>query len=137
MFNFKNFKVLLDYAHNPAGFRAMKDFVDQTWVTKILEEKPIQSIGSSTDDFQHKGETIDATILFADICGFTSMAECVSPEMLVDSLQDPQGAFVMWVRSGHEVKQERKRVVMDLMDVLCFPQGDGVREIEPEYLEAL
>ena len=29
MFNFKNFKVLLDYAHNPAGFRAIKDYVDQ------------------------------------------------------------------------------------------------------------
>ena len=34
MFNFKNFKVLLDYAHNPAGFRAMKDFVDQIDASK-------------------------------------------------------------------------------------------------------
>ena len=58
-------------------------------------------------------------------------------EQLVEALQNPQGAFVMWVRAGHEIKQERKRVLMDLMDVLCFPQGEGVRELEPEYLEAL
>lgn len=34
MFNFNNFKVLLDYAHNPAGFRAIKDYVDQIDATK-------------------------------------------------------------------------------------------------------
>jgi cyanophycin synthetase len=34
MFNFKNFKVLLDYAHNPAGFRAIKDYVDQIDASK-------------------------------------------------------------------------------------------------------
>jgi len=34
MFNFKNFKVLLDYAHNPAGFRAIKDYVDQIDATE-------------------------------------------------------------------------------------------------------
>ena len=34
MFNFKNFKVLLDYAHNPAGFRAIKAYVDQIQASK-------------------------------------------------------------------------------------------------------
>ena len=34
MFNFNNFKVLLDYAHNPAGFRAIKDYVDQIQASK-------------------------------------------------------------------------------------------------------
>lgn len=29
LFEFKNFSVLLDYAHNPAGMRALKDFVDE------------------------------------------------------------------------------------------------------------
>ncbi len=29
LFEFKNFKILLDYAHNPAGMRALKDFVDE------------------------------------------------------------------------------------------------------------
>jgi len=28
MFNFKNFRILLDYAHNPAGMRALKSMVD-------------------------------------------------------------------------------------------------------------
>jgi cyanophycin synthetase len=28
LFHFENFKVLLDYAHNPAGMRALKDFID-------------------------------------------------------------------------------------------------------------
>jgi cyanophycin synthetase len=28
MFNFKDFSILLDYAHNPAGMRALKDFTD-------------------------------------------------------------------------------------------------------------
>lgn len=29
LFKFKNFKILLDYAHNPAGMRALKDFSDE------------------------------------------------------------------------------------------------------------
>jgi cyanophycin synthetase len=29
LFEFKNFTILLDYAHNPAGMRALKDFVDE------------------------------------------------------------------------------------------------------------
>src|SRR5699024_10204028 len=28
LFKFKNFDVLVDYAHNPAGMRALKDFTD-------------------------------------------------------------------------------------------------------------
>jgi cyanophycin synthetase len=29
LFEFKNFTILLDYAHNPSGMRALKDFVDE------------------------------------------------------------------------------------------------------------
>lgn len=29
LFRFKNFKVLVDYAHNPAGFEALKEYVDK------------------------------------------------------------------------------------------------------------
>lgn len=34
LFEFKNFKVLLDYAHNPAGMTALKKFVDSLEATK-------------------------------------------------------------------------------------------------------
>lgn len=34
LFEFKNFKVLLDYAHNPAGMTALKKFVDSMEATK-------------------------------------------------------------------------------------------------------
>ena len=34
MFNFKNFDLLLDYAHNPAGMRALQKFVDNIEATK-------------------------------------------------------------------------------------------------------
>ena len=30
----------------------------------------------------------------------------------------------MWVRSGHEIRQENKRVLMDLLDILAFPSPD-------------
>jgi cyanophycin synthetase len=33
LFEFKNFTILLDYAHNPAGMRALKDFVDELEAT--------------------------------------------------------------------------------------------------------
>jgi cyanophycin synthetase len=33
LFEFKNFSILLDYAHNPAGMRALKDFVDELEAT--------------------------------------------------------------------------------------------------------
>ncbi|PKA83206.1 cyanophycin synthetase [Ulvibacter sp. MAR_2010_11] len=34
LFHFDNFKVLLDYAHNPAGMRALKQFIDTIECTK-------------------------------------------------------------------------------------------------------
>jgi cyanophycin synthetase len=34
MFKFKDFTILLDYAHNPAGMRALKDFTDKIDATK-------------------------------------------------------------------------------------------------------
>ena len=34
LFHFENFDVLLDYAHNPAGMKALKDFTDNLEATK-------------------------------------------------------------------------------------------------------
>jgi cyanophycin synthetase len=34
MFEFKNFSILVDYAHNPAGMRALKQFTDNITATK-------------------------------------------------------------------------------------------------------
>jgi len=48
MFNFKNFDVLLDYAHNPAGLKALQKFVEK------IEAKPkvgiIAGIGDRRDE---------------------------------------------------------------------------------------
>lgn len=41
--------------------------------------------------------------------------------MLIDTLKNPRGAFVMWARSGHAVQQENKAAIMDLFDVLVSP----------------
>ena len=42
-------------------------------------------------------------------------------KMLLDALANPSGAFVMWVRAGHAVRQERKKVLRDLLEMLCNP----------------
>ncbi|CAM9236976.1 unnamed protein product [Choristocarpus tenellus] len=34
-----------------------------------------------------------------------------------------RGAFVLWVKGGHEVRQERKRVVTDILGLLVAPEG--------------
>lgn len=40
---------------------------------------------------------------------------------LLRALSKPRGTFVAWVRAGHEVCQEGKRAVIDLLDVLAKP----------------
>ncbi|CAM9622499.1 unnamed protein product, partial [Hapterophycus canaliculatus] len=37
---------------------------------------------------------------------------------LLRALSKPRGTFVAWVRAGHEVCQEGKRAVIDLLDAL-------------------
>ncbi len=44
VFNFKNFEVLLDFAHNPAGFRAVEHYVD-----KIVAKKKIAIFSAAGD----------------------------------------------------------------------------------------
>ena len=41
--------------------------------------------------------------------------------MLLDSIDNPRGAFVMWTRSGHAINQENKTALLDLMDALACP----------------
>jgi hypothetical protein len=47
-------------------------------------------------------------------------------KMLLDSLRNPRGAFVMWARAGHNIQQEYKAAVLDLVDVLACPTDDYV-----------
>lgn len=44
--------------------------------------------------------------------------------MLLESIENPRGAFVMWSRAGHALMQEKKCVVLDLLDALCCPTAD-------------
>ena len=37
----------------------------------------------------------------------------------------PQGAFVAWVKGGHEVRQECKRLVTDVLNLLALPSGQA------------
>jgi len=46
--------------------------------------------------------------------------------MLLDSLRDPSGAFVMWARTGHAIQQECKSAVLDFFDILACPTDEYV-----------
>eukprot|EP00903_Cladosiphon_okamuranus_P006198 g6095.t1 len=51
---------------------------------------------------------------------------------LLRALSKPRGTFVAWVRAGHEVCQEGKRAVIDLLDVLAkpVPEHAGIDEAD-------
>jgi pimeloyl-ACP methyl ester carboxylesterase len=62
--------------------------------------------------------------------------------MLLDSLDNPKGAFVMWTRAGHALYQENKTALLDLMDALAYPsseyygltgRGGGKTKETPKY----
>lgn len=60
LFQFKNFQVLADYAHNPAGFRVMKAFVDKTVATRKIGI--IAGTGDRRDeDIRELGEIAGST----------------------------------------------------------------------------
>ena len=44
--------------------------------------------------------------------------------MLLETLGNARGAFVMWNRSGHLVQQENKTAVLDLLDALAWPSEE-------------
>ena len=44
--------------------------------------------------------------------------------MLIDTLKNPRGAFVVWARCGHAIVQENKAAIMDLFDALVCPNTD-------------
>lgn len=41
--------------------------------------------------------------------------------MILDTLNNSRGAFVMWVRAGHALQQENKTAIFDLIDILACP----------------
>lgn len=52
--------------------------------------------------------------------------------MILDTLKNVKGAFVMWSRSGHCVYQESKQSFLDLMDALSCPSEEyfGLSPVE-------
>ncbi|RYH28338.1 hypothetical protein EON65_12485 [archaeon] len=44
--------------------------------------------------------------------------------MLMETLRNSRGAFVMWARTGHIIHQEYKAAFLDLMDALTCPTED-------------
>lgn len=54
---------------------------------------------------------------------------------LLRALSSPRGTFVAWVRGGHEVRQEAKRAVVDLLDALARPTPEYAGLEEAEVLE--
>ncbi len=55
---------------------------------RFLSPGVAQKIAAEAADIQLRGETQNLTVLFADIRGFTSMAEIMSPEETVELLND-------------------------------------------------
>jgi len=45
-------------------------------------------------------------------------------QLLQETLGRPYGAFVAWTKGGHELRQENKRVVVDLLDALAISFAD-------------
>lgn len=57
----------------------------------------------------------------------STFVSCLGPsgeQALFESLSSgPEGAFVAWVKGGHETRQECKRLVVDVLDLLAAPGG--------------
>lgn len=63
-----------------------------------------------------------------------SFPSCLGPsgeQALFESLSSgAEGAFVAWVKGGHEMRQECKRLVVDVLDLLAAPGGQA-----PSYFQ--
>jgi pimeloyl-ACP methyl ester carboxylesterase len=73
----------------------------------------------------------------ADYAKFSSLGKS-GLKMVIDSLANPRGAFVLWSRTGHSIYQESKGVVLDLLDILALPTEDycGLAVTEEEIRTA-
>ncbi|CAM9575237.1 unnamed protein product, partial [Discosporangium mesarthrocarpum] len=54
---------------------------------------------------------------------------------LLHALSRPRGAFVSWVPAGHEIRQEAKQAVLDLLDALAKPTPEHTGVSATEALE--
>lgn len=61
--------------------------------------------------------------------GTSPMSSCLGPsgeQALFESLSSgAEGAFVVWAKGGHETRQECKRLVVDVLDLLAAPGGQA------------
>ena len=56
--------------------------------------------------------------------------------MLIDTLQNPKGVFVVWSRHGHLIQQESRPTLLDILDALANPSEErfGLPHVEPTVL---
>lgn len=68
-----------------------------------------------------------STVTAADKVNGSTCTSCLGPggeQALFESLSSGgEGAFVAWVKGGHETRQECKRLVVDVLDLLAAPGG--------------
>lgn len=87
------------------------------------------SIGSATEipsvDLGRAGGEPDTELLpHKNTSASVSCLGSAGERALFESLAaGPQGAFVAWVKGGHEVRQECKQLVTDVLELLVAPRG--------------
>lgn len=132
LFHFNNFKVLLDYAHNPAGMRALKQFVDN--MEASVKVGIIAGIGDRrTEDNNEMGsiaaEMFDEIIIRQDkrLRGKTE-EELI--KMLSDGIkmQDPNKKTTIIPSEREAIKFAVKNAKKDALIILCS-------DVVPDALE--
>lgn len=86
LFEFENFKILLDYAHNPAGMRALKNFTDQLECT--VKVGIIVGIGDRREEDNNEMGSIAADMFDEIIIRQDKLLRGKTEEQLIKMLND-------------------------------------------------
>ncbi len=77
---------------------ARREYVEKTFSRYVDEKVAKKILSGGEDEVSIKGQRMDATILFADIRGFTAFSESVSPEEVVSILNEYFSRMVAIIR---------------------------------------